>query len=143
MADRYNFARCTQTRDNLKDLRNQRNEKRRSISRLEERLDVRRGEIAQAENALARLEEAIRYVREGAIVIAVDIVTRDLPGLVRDGVLTAIQLANAETRQRQEVAHLKRQLEKDSFDLQVARNDLELIDLDIQRAINFLQSKLS
>lgn len=140
MADRYNLARCTRTRENLKRLRDERKAQLYEISRLEQRLDVRRGEIAEAENTLARIAEAIRQTSDGAIAMGVDILTGDRPGLVRDGVSTAMQLANAEARQRQKVAHLKRQLESDAFDLQAARDKLNNIELDIQRTINFLQS---
>ena len=98
MADKYNFARCTQAREDLEKLHKERNRQRVRISQLEQRLDIRRGEIAQAENTLSRLEEAIRHARDGAIAMAVDILSRDIPGLVRDGVLTAIQLANTQAR---------------------------------------------
>ena len=75
-----------------------------------------------------------------AIAMGIDILTGDRLGVVRDGVLTAVQLANAEGRQRQKVAHLQRQLESDAFDLRAARDEPNNIELDIQRTINFLQS---
>jgi len=140
MADTSNFARCEQARQNLRDLREERDKQRQRITWLEERLALRRGEIAEAENTLARFEEAAQQTGDGAIAMGIDILAGDMVGLAKDSVLTAIKLSNITAEQRQQVAHLKREQDKDIFDLRTARENLNIIELNIERARNFIQS---
>jgi hypothetical protein len=140
MAYKNNFALCNRARRNLDDFYAERNAQRNEISKLEERIAVREGEIDEAENLLSSLAEAAENVGDSVLAVGVDVVAKDVPGAARDGVVAAVKLSSEVARQRQKLADLKRRLANETWQLQAARNKLEIIDRDIRQAISILDA---
>lgn len=140
MGGRGNFAICAQAQQNLDGLYEERNASQDEIARLEQRIAVRSGEIAMAENMLSSIQDAITNVGDGAVSVGADLATGNPGAAARDAIVTAVRLANEEARQQQVISDLRNQLADEDWQLQSERNKLSIIERDISQAVTFLDS---
>lgn len=140
MANPSQVNRCMVAEENLDKLEEEQRAQQRLLSRLEEQVDLRRGEVAQSQDRLSRIVEAIDEVAVGAVGAAADILRRDPVSLAGNLIHAAAALSRLRAEQNRRVSGLRRQLDDDTFNAQAARNKLDIISNDIHRTNAFLDS---
>ncbi|MBL4596024.1 MAG: hypothetical protein JKX99_05560 [Robiginitomaculum sp.] len=135
-----NLQRCTRLRENRRKIEEQRSGVIQEVHRQRERVGTRKGEIKRAENKLSNLIANARDIGTDSVSLAGNMTIRNGRGAAQDITKLAISIANAQAKQRNEIARIQRFLEGDEALLQAKQNEQAGIRSQINDAIRLMTS---
>ncbi len=129
------LQKCRKLRSIKEKLENDRNRVIHQVSKLTERVAIRKGEIIFSDNELVRLGNAIRESATGIINntvgFGVSVARRDPSGMVANPTQLAITLSTAFSRQKEKTKRLQRQLRQEEVELRFKKKEQAALEARI------------